>query len=721
MRSSKSTLLTTGAAIALAAIALAGCNQAAPEIAVDADDLGGVVTGANGPEAGVWVIAETTDLPTKYAKIVVTDDQGRYVIPDLPAANYSVWVRGYGLVDSEKMQAKPGGNLNLTAVAAPDEKAAAHYYPALYWWAMLKVPGVNEFPGTGDAGNGITEAMQNQAQWIRMLKTEGCYSCHQLGNEATRVLHPELGTFETTVDAWTRRIQSGQASGNMVRNIGAIGAQRALKEFAGWTDRINGGELPSAKPERPQGVERNMVITLWDWASEKTYLHDEISTDRRDPTLNPNGPIFGSPELSTDEIPMLDPVTHTASTIKAPVRDPNTVSTKDDPMFAPSPYYGDEIIWDSQTNMHNPMYDQKSRMWETARIRNMDNPAWCKAGSDHPSAKLFPLNASPRQLDMYDKTTGKWETIDTCFGTHHLVFGYGPKNPLWLSTGFPVGGPVLAWLDVATYDETKDEKLSQGWTPFILDTNGNGVRDEGYVEPDVPVDPTKDKRINAYPYGIGQSADGAVWGNTLGFPGFITRTVLGDNPPASAISEVFEVPYETTGGHSPRGMDVDKDGVVWASLQSGHMASFDRRKCTAPLNGPNATGKHCPEGWTMYPLPGPQFEGVPGSGSAEAPYYTWVDQHNTSGLGEATPFIMGNASDALFALKDGNFVTFRVPYPMGFFAKNADGRIDDPNGGWKGRGVWSTFGNRTPYHLEGGKGTKPKAVKFQVRPDPLAH
>src|SRR5207245_5290762 len=83
--------------------------------AIDADDIGGVVTGSNGPEAGVWVIAETHDLPVRYIKIVVTDDRGRYLIPELPKATYSVWVRGYGLVDSPKVMAEPGKLLNLTA------------------------------------------------------------------------------------------------------------------------------------------------------------------------------------------------------------------------------------------------------------------------------------------------------------------------------------------------------------------------------------------------------------------------------------------------------------------------------------------------------------------------------------------------------------------------------------------------------------------------------
>ena len=126
-------------------------------VRIDSDDLGGVVTSAKGPEAGVWVVAETTDLPTKFVKIAVTDDRGRYVVPDLPKANYSVWVRGYGLVDSPKVQAAPGRIVNLTAVIAPNARAAAEYYPAGYWFSLLQVPPKGEFPGTGPKGNGFSE------------------------------------------------------------------------------------------------------------------------------------------------------------------------------------------------------------------------------------------------------------------------------------------------------------------------------------------------------------------------------------------------------------------------------------------------------------------------------------------------------------------------------------------------------------------------------------
>jgi hypothetical protein len=169
-----------------------------------------------------------------------------------------------------------------------------------------------------------------------------------------------------------------------------------------------------------------------------------------------------------------------------------------------------------------------------------------------------------------------------------------------------------------------------------------------------------------------------------------------------------------------RGGDIDKNGVAWGSGSSGHLVSFDRRKCKGPLNGPNATGDHCPEGWSFYKYPGPGFEGI-GDNSAESSYYTWVDQHNTLGLGENVPMSTANLNDGFVALKDGQMVMLRIPYPMGFYAKGFDGRIDDPNAGWKGRGLWSTNGDRTPWLMEGGKGSKPRAVHIQLRPDPLAH
>jgi hypothetical protein len=166
-------LFAAGLALCMVA-ALTTTNTAqvtAGSVRIDNDDIGGVVTGPRGPEAGVWVIAETTDLPTRFVKIVVTDDAGRYVVPDLPKASYRVWVRGYGLVDTPKVQATPGKLLNLTAVAAPDPRAAAQYYPAGYWLSLMRVPDKSEFPGTGPDGNGISPGIKTQEEWIRSVKS----------------------------------------------------------------------------------------------------------------------------------------------------------------------------------------------------------------------------------------------------------------------------------------------------------------------------------------------------------------------------------------------------------------------------------------------------------------------------------------------------------------------------------------------------------------------
>jgi len=671
-----------------------------------ANDLGGVVGSANGPEAGVWVIAETGDLPTKFTKIVVTDERGRYLIPELPKANYSVWVRGYGLVDSPKVRAAPGKVLDLTAVLAPSAAAAAEYYPPIYWYSMLKVPAKSDFP----AG-----PVKTQPEWVNQIKTSGCMSCHALGTKGTRTMPKDFAQFKSSAEAWGRRIASGQAMTQMTTALGRLDPQRALALWGDWTDRIAAGELPFDKPSRPQGVERNIVLSLWEWSTPTGYMHDLISTDRRKPTVNAKGKLYGATEESTDYFPVLDPNTHTAGQIKHPVRDPKTPSSKTAPM-APSPYWGPEPIWDSQTSIHNQMMDEKGRVWATARVRPPANPDYCRKGGDHPSAKVFPLESANRHLSMYDPASGKFTLISTCFPTHHLIFAEDANGTLWASNG--VTGPgAFGWLNRKMFEETGDEVRSQGWTPFILDTNGNGRRDE-WVEPNQPVDPTKDKRVQVSLYSINVNPiDGSVWGTSMGFPGHVVRVAPGPDPTHTAITEIYEPPFP---GYGPRGGDIGRDGVFWASLASGHLGKFDRSKCKGPLNGPNATGKHCPEGWTLYRFPGPQFRDVQDDGSVEASYYTWVDWFDAFGLGKNVPIASGNMSDAYFALVDGKWVTLRVPYPMGFYAKWSEGRIDDPNGGWKGRSLWATYSTRTVFHNEGGKENRPRVVKFQLRPDPLA-
>ena len=744
MRMKRLLYLASAAAVAAALYLAASMGNLGAQqtkgttVKVGASDIGGVVTSSKGPEAGVWVIAETTDLPTRYIKTVVTDDRGRYLVPDLPKAKYSVWARGYGLMDSPKAQTEPGKQVDLKPTIAPDAKTAAQLYPGEYWYALLKVPEKNEFPGTGPTGNGISPNLKSQGEWMHLVKTDSCESCHQLGNAYTRTIPPLFANLDSPAQQWARRVQSGQAGNAMMGGLSQLGPERATKEFGDWTTRIAQGELPAQAPPRPTGIERNVVITQWDWADPKAYLHDEIATDKRNPNVNANGLIYGSPEESRDALPVLDPVHNTTSWVKVPFRDANTPG-QPKPLQA-STFWGDESIWDSHTTVHNPMFDQQGRVWFTSRIRAADNPAFCKAGSDLVSAKLTPTDRSGRQLAVYDPKTKEVSMVDTCFATHHLLFAEDANNTLWTSSGG--GGGVVGWLNTKMWDQTHDAAKSQGWTALVLDTNGNGKRD-AYVESEQRVatapsgeslgtskainskgDATKDTRLNAAFYGLAIGTDGTIWGSVLGFPGGIVRLTPGSNPPETALAEYYEVPWNNpkapVSGFSPRGMDIDRNNVAWVALGSGHLASFDRRKCKGPLNGPTATGQHCPEGWTLYPTPGPNFKNVKESGSADSHYYDWVDQFDTLGLGKNTPIITGNSSDSLIALVNGKFVVMRVPYPLGFFAKGMDGRVDDAKAGWKGKGVWTTWGTRTPFHSETGKGTMAKVVHFQVRPDPLA-
>jgi len=258
---------------------------------------------------------------------------------------------------------------------------------------------------------------------------------------------------------------------------------------------------------------------------------------------------------------------------------------------------------------------------------------------------------------------------------------------------------------------------------YATDTAGGGApaggRGAAPTGSDKP-DPTKDTQVSYSLYALIPSpVDDSVWGvSESPFPGMLVRVQTGKNPPETCKTQLFKVPSP---GYDPRGVDIDTNGVVWTGLAAtSHLASFDVRKCK-DLNGPAKTdGSQCKEGWTLYQTQGPKFKGtdVP----ADFHYYNWVDQQNIIGLGPNTPFATGSNSDSLIALdtKTQKWTYFRVPYPLGFYARGMDGRIDDANAGWKGRALYSNYGTHFVWHIEGGKGTKGKIVKFQIRPDPLA-
>ena len=226
-------------------------------------------------------------------------------MPDLPKANYSVWVRGYGLVDSPKVRTAPGTTLNLKAVPAPSAAAAAQYYPAIYWYSMLKIPDKSEFP----AGQGA----QHQGEWLNVVKTNGCIACHALGTPGTRTMPKDFAHMKSS-DAWARRIQSGQALTQMARDIARLETPRAFE--------------PVRRLDRPHRRGRAAVREAGAAAGDRAqrrahpvgleHAHGlPARSDRDRPAQShastPTASSTASPEDSTDFVPVLDPNTHTAS------------------------------------------------------------------------------------------------------------------------------------------------------------------------------------------------------------------------------------------------------------------------------------------------------------------------------------------------------------------------------------------------------------------------
>ncbi len=327
--------------------------------------------------------------------------------------------------------------------------------------------------------------------------------------------------------------------------------------------------------------------------SDGFFTCDMVASSELNPELNSNGTIFGVGQ-TMGALLWLDPTENTVVERSViPTRAPLAGS-----MEMTSPVWGDENIWQNATDPRSTAIDLKGRLWFTPRIRGPEQPAFCTDGSKNKFAAYFPLpGPGGKQVAIYDPKAKRFSEIDTCFSADHNQFSpdgkifYGQNNS-------------LNWVDSSIYDKTHDDAASQGWVPAVLDTNGDGKITKPWTEPDQPIDPTKDHRINFTCYSTAVSPlDGSNWctgaGNTRLTDISLVRIDLGSNPPETAKAELYYPPL----GKDPLvfgagGVDVDTKGLVWVNWR-GNITVELRSAKVQPLKGPTATGQHCPEGWTL--------------------------------------------------------------------------------------------------------------------------
>jgi streptogramin lyase len=618
-----------------------------------------VTNAASGqPEAGVWVLAET-NLPTPYRKIVVTDDQGRFLVPDLPAASYEVWVRGFGLKDSARVQAERGQQVRLQAADATPQEAA-RIYPASSWAALIQPPSRDQLP---------PEFKGSQDHWLTELRA--CNQCHQLGMTATRLYNQP--------EQWNKLLSLNRG---MSSAADELGRPLLTKTLADWVGRMRAGALPPAPP-RPAGIERNFVVTQWDWGSAQSFVHDNVATDKRNPTLYPYGKVFGADRMYGGRLLVLDPVKHTVEALQVEPRSKDGYDANKD-------YYhtieGDAERW--MASPHNPMMDDQGRVWMTAGMRAggaENNPRWIKetivteSMSPEEIAIAYQSMASRgngMHLGFYDSKTGRFGQVDTSFPTHHLQFDW--QGRLWTDAGI-IGTLDLNKLDFKNIPAT-EAKAQTAW---------------------MRVDPRTKRVLPSGGYGITISpVDGNVFISVSTSNG--SENKIWKIDPKTRKMTDYPLPAP---GRLAHGIDHSTDGRVWFSAGSGHLARFD----------PKA------ERFTYWELPGPKYPGTgKETGSTEYPYFLWVDQFDTLGLGKDMVIVTGTSSDALFIFdpKTERFSTFRMPYPLPFFTRGLDGRIDDARAGWKGRGLWASYNSYLPKYSETRMGY---VAHIQLRPNPLAN
>ena len=336
-----------------------------------------------------------------------------------------------------------------------------------------------------------------QNEYLNLMKSNGCANCH-------RSAIAPCALFPTTCRTPSASSQLRRKPGFAASNRDKAASPCSNHGQGKWAARrcviLPTGRIASPKAScltrsqrGPQGVERNIVVTTWDWLDDKHYLHDLIASDRRFPTVNAYGPLYGSHRISIDVIPVLDPKKNTVENLPAPVRDADTPERSGNGQRGTAcsrrPIGATSGSGQARRTTTTPCSTAKAASGSRRRSAVRTIPPSARKARTILRPKRFRWSAANRQLAMLDPKTKKYTFVDTCFSTHHLQL-LDANDMLWTSGG----GPVIGWLDMKIFERPVTRRKSQGWTPMILDTNGNGKRDD-YVEPDQPVDPTKDKRI----------------------------------------------------------------------------------------------------------------------------------------------------------------------------------------------------------------------------------
>ena len=556
------------------------------------------------------------------------------------------------------------------------------------------------------------------------MKNNGCVGCHQLGQLSTRTFPPGLGEFASHAEAWVRRIAVRTVRRADGEHPGRPARRRAVQVLraTGPTGSPR-ASCRTTKPTRPQGVERNIVVTTWDWGDAEEI---PARPDRVGSALSDGQRLRPALRLAR----ILD-----RRSCRSSIRR-RTRSTHLQGAGARCRHAGGA--------RPRPRRERPSR-WRlrpTGATRRSGTPrpttttpcstrragcGWrrrCAARRTRTSARRAPTIPRPScsrwsrrtaQLAMLDPKTMKYTFVDTCFQTHHLQFAYDANDTLWTSSGG--GGGVVGWVNTKMFDETGDAAKSQGWTALILDTNGNGKRDD-YVEPNQPLDPTKDKRIAPGFYAVMPNpVDGSVWGTSARQPrrdraGRSRLQPAGDRARGNLQrADAGLRPARRRHRQQGRGVGVARERpprqLRPAQVQgSAQRTEGDRRSLPGGLGVLPVS--RAPAS-TASARTAPSRATTPGSTST-----------TRSGSARTCRCRPPTSTTAWSRSRTARWSRCACPYPLGFYAKGFDGRIDDPNAGWKGRGLWTTSGDRTPWLMEGGKGTKPMAVHFQLRPDPLA-